>query len=110
MCTQIIERAQNLFVEAANNYRDRQGTQHTNADQRNNTERENTYKDNHNPNSNESIEANFSLQSSSGDKQATNANSGPVKPSDGSKSVPMNAKLQPIAIPSLDGNKVHLEE
>ena len=44
------------------------------------------------------------------DKQATNANSAPVKPSDGSKSVPINAKLQPLAVPSFDGKKAHLEE
>ena len=46
----------------------------------------------------------------SGDKQATNANSAPVKPLDGSKSVPINPKLQPLAVPSFDGNKAHLEE
>ena len=40
-----------------------------------------------------------------GDKQATNANSAPVKPSDGSKSVPINPKLQPLAVPTFDGNK-----
>ena len=44
------------------------------------------------------------------DKQATNANSAPVKPSDGGKSVPINPKLQPLAVPSFDGNKAHLEE
>ena len=73
------------------NYRDRQGTQHINADQRNNMERENTDEDNHIPNSHVSIEENSSLQSSTVDKQATNANSAPVKPSDASKSVPINA-------------------
>ena len=91
LLNKIIERAQSLAVAAANNYRDRQGTQHINADQRNNTERENTDEDNHNPNSNESIEGNSSLQSRTVDKQATNANSAPVKPSDASKSVPINA-------------------
>ena len=45
-----------------------------------------------------------------GDKQATKANSAPAKPSDGSKSVSINAKLQPLAVPSFDGNKAHLEE
>ena len=46
-----------------------------------------------------------------GDKQATNANSASVKPSvDGSESVPINHKLQPLAVPSFDGNKAHLEE
>ena len=54
-CTQIIEKAQSLAVAAASNYRDRQGKQHTNADQRNKTEREITDEDDHdhNPNSNE---------------------------------------------------------
>ena len=78
LLNKIIEKAQSLVVAAANNYRDRQGTQHINADQRNNTERENTDEDNHNPNRNESIEGNSSLQSSTVDKQATNANSAPV--------------------------------
>ena len=58
-CTQIIEKAQSLVVAAASNYRDRQGKQHTNADQRNKTEI--TDEDNHNPNSNESMEGNSSL-------------------------------------------------
>ena len=52
-CTQIIEKAQSLAVAAASNYRDRQGKQHTNADQRNKTEREIMDEDDHNPNSNE---------------------------------------------------------
>ena len=59
-CTQIIEKAQSL-VAAASNYRDRQGKQHTNADQINKTEREITDEDNHNPNSKESMEGNSSL-------------------------------------------------
>ena len=37
-CTQIIEKALSLVVAAASNYRDKQGKQHTNADQRNKTE------------------------------------------------------------------------
>ena len=88
-CTQIIEKAQSLVVAAANNYRDRQGTQQTNPDQRNNTARENTDEDNRN----ESIEGKSSLQLSTGNKEATNANSAPVKPSDGSKGVPIKSKL-----------------
>ena len=60
-CTQIMEKAQSLVVAAASNYRDRQGKQHTHADQRNKTEREITDEDNHNPNSNESMEGNSSL-------------------------------------------------
>ena len=78
LLNKIIEKAQSLVVAAANNYRNRRGTQHINADQRNNTERESTDEDNHNPDSDESIEWNTSLQSSTVDKQATNANSAPV--------------------------------
>ena len=59
-CTHIIGKAQSL-VAAASNYRDRQVKQHTNADQRNKTEREITDEDNHNPNSNEFMEGNSSL-------------------------------------------------
>ena len=59
--TQIIEKAYSLVVAAASNYCDRQGKEHTHADQRNKTEREITDEDNHNPNSNESMEGNSSL-------------------------------------------------
>ena len=36
-----------------------------------------------------------------GNKQATNANSEPVKPSEGLKNVPINPKLQPFAVPTI---------
>ena len=60
-CTQIIEKAQSLVEAATSNYQDRQGKEHANPDQRNKTEREITDEDNHNPNSNESMEGNSSL-------------------------------------------------